>query len=133
MVATTDADSVVPRHWLVGQLRLAARGAGLVVGTVQPQPADLGPEVLEAWRARHSTSDGHAHVHGANLGFTLPAYRAAGGFRPLAVHEDVALVEAMDRVGIERVATGALPVLTSGRHVGRAPDGFAAYLHDLGA
>ena len=39
-VASTDADSVVPAHWLTSQLAAADAGADLVLGTVRPDPAD---------------------------------------------------------------------------------------------
>jgi hypothetical protein len=132
-VASTDADSVVPRHWLTSHLDWAAAGLGLVVGTVRPRPGDLTAAALSAWHQRHSTADGHDHVHGANLGFTLGAYRAAGGFPLLPTHEDVGLVTAMREAGVPSLATGAVPVLTSGRRTGRAPHGFAHYLDGLGA
>jgi hypothetical protein len=130
-VASTDADSAVPPHWLTAQLDWAAEGLGLVVGTVEPRPDDLSPAALSAWHQRHTTADGHDHVHGANLGFTLDAYRSVGGFPPLHTHEDVRLVAAMGRAGVPRVATGAVPVITSGRRTGRAPGGFAHYLDEL--
>jgi hypothetical protein len=132
-VASTDADSVVPRHWLTSHLARAADGFGLVVGTVEPRPGDLPAGVLSAWHQRHTTADGHDHVHGANLGFTLDAYRVAGGFPHLPTHEDVGLVTAMREAGVPSLATGAVPVVTSGRRTGRAPDGFAHYLDELGA
>jgi hypothetical protein len=132
-LASTDADSVVPRHWLTSQVGWAADGLGLVVGTVEPRPGDLSPAALSAWHQRHTTADGHAHVHGANLGFTLDGYRSAGGFPLLPVHEDVGLVTAMRDAGVPSLATGAVPVVTSGRRRGRAPDGFAHYLGGLGA
>lgn len=132
-VASTDADSVVPPHWLTSHLGWAADGAGLAVGTVEPHPGDLSPAALSAWHRRHTAADGHDHVHGANLGFTLDAYRAAGGFPPVPTHEDVRLVQAMRDAGTPTVATGAVPVITSGRRTGRAPGGFAHYLEGLGA
>ncbi len=132
-VASTDADSVVPPHWLVAHLRWAAEGVGLVVGTVEPRPGDLSPAALSAWHQRHTTADGHDHVHGANLGFTLAAYRASGGFPPVPTHEDVGLVAAVRAAGVPTLATGAVPVVTSGRRTGRAPGGFAHYLDELGA
>jgi hypothetical protein len=132
-IASTDADSVVPRHWLTSHLGWAADGLGLVVGTVEPRPGDLSPGALSAWHQRHTTADGHDHVHGANLGFTLDAYRTAGGFPLLPTHEDVGLVTAMREAGVPSLATGAVPVVTSGRRTGRAPDGFAHYLDELGA
>lgn len=132
-LASTDADSSVPRDWLVGQVDLAILGHELVVGTVRPAPGDLTATELDEWRGRHTLADGHHHVHGANLGFALAAYRAVGGFRSLPVHEDLELVAALRRAGVTWVATGDLPVATSGRRTGRAPDGFAAYLDGLGA
>ena len=86
-----------------------------------------------AWHQRHTTADGHDHVHGANLGFSLEAYRAVGGFPLLPTHEDVGLVTALREAGVPSLATGAVPVVTSGRRTGRAPDGFAPYLDGLGA
>ena len=132
-VANTDADTVVPPEWLAAQVRLARTGVELVVGTVQPDPGDLTPVERELWWARHTMPDGHEHVHGANLGFTLEAYRAAGGFPHLPVHEDVELVRRMREAGVVGAAPGALRVTTSGRRSNRAPGGFAAYLDDLGA
>ena len=130
-IANTDADSEVPGHWLLAQWRLAAAGHHLVVGTVTPRPGDLPPDVLTAWHARHSRADGHEHVHGANLGFSLEAYCSVGGFAPLPAHEDVELVESVRRAGLSHVATGAIDVSTSGRRAGRTPVGFASYLGDL--
>lgn len=132
-IASTDADSAVPPHWLVAQVDLAVAGRELVVGTVEPRSGDLDPATLARWRERHSSADGHDHVHGANLGFSLDAYRAVGGFAPLALHEDVDLVGRMRRAGVDRVATGSIAVTTSGRRTARAAGGFAAYLEDLGA
>lgn len=132
-LASTDADSEVPPHWLVAQHRLATEGVGLVVGTVVPTPGDLTHAELEEWQRRHELRDGHGHVHGANLGLSLDAYRAVGGFRPLPVHEDVELVRAVRSAGISHAAVGHLAVTTSGRRSSRVPDGFAAYLDGLGA
>lgn len=132
-VAGTDADTVVPPHWLATQVALAGGGVDLVVGTVEPRADDLSPAVVAAWRARHTLADGHAHVHGANLGFSLDAYDAVGGFAPLPTHEDVELVRSIRASGRAWVASGAIPVTTSGRRVARAPDGFARYLDELGA
>ncbi len=132
-VAGTDADSVVPPNWLLAQVEMAALGRDLVVGTVTPRVTDLPADVLAAWRAAHDPRDGHPHVHGANLGFSWRAYEHVGGFAPLPVHEDVALVAAIREAGFDWLATGAIPVTTSGRRTARAPHGFAGYLEDLGA
>jgi cellulose synthase/poly-beta-1,6-N-acetylglucosamine synthase-like glycosyltransferase len=132
-IASTDADSAVPPDWLTSHVRWADDGVGLVVGTVVPRAGDLAPQALAAWYARHSSVDGHAHVHGTNLGFALADYRRVGGFPPVPVHEDAGLVAAMRAADVRWVATGAIPVETSGRRTGRAPGGFAAYVDGLGA
>ncbi|MCW2735545.1 glycosyltransferase [Nocardioides sp.] len=132
-VANTDGDSVVPRHWLLAQVRMARTGRRLVVGTVRPRPGDLTEDELARWLERHSAADGHEHIHGANLGFSWEAYESVGGFAPIAAHEDVELVGALRRAGVDWVATGGIAVTTSGRRVARAPDGFARYLEDMGA
>ena len=132
-IANTDADSTVPLTWLTSQVACARSGHDLVVGMVEPHPGDLTPGELTAWRSRHQVSDGHDHVYGANLGFSLAAYRAAGGYRPLRVHEDVGLVSAMRAAGVAGIALAQPRVITSGRRAGRAPDGFATYLTRLGS
>ena len=127
-IACTDADSVVPPHWLSEQLRFADRGHDLVVGAVHPDPSDLTPAVVAAWRDRHRLHEGHPHVHGANLGFTLAAYDLVGGFAPLQTGEDVRLVADLQAAGVRWVSTARNLVVTSGRRVARAPQGFADYL-----
>lgn len=123
-LATTDADCRVPRDWLVEQLRHRAEGARAVVGTVDvadwSQRSEL---VARRWRTSYQPVDGHPHVHGANLGLDGAAYLAVGGFERLRLHEDVALVAALD----QRFAVaqpGEPRVLTSGRRDARVRDGF---------
>lgn len=130
-VATTDADTFVPEHWLTSQLDLAAQGFDLVVGTATPEVDDVDPHTLAHWWARHRLVEGHDHIHGANLGFLLAAYREAGGFEPLALHEDVRLVQAIRHGHRRHVATARTQVVTSGRRVARAAGGFAGYLEAL--
>ena len=130
-IACTDADSVVPPHWLSEQLGFAERGHDLVVGAVHPDPSDLTPEVVAAWRDRHRLHEGHPYVHGANLGFTLAAYDLVGGFPPLRTGEDVRLVSDLQAAGVPWVSTARNLVVTSGRRVARAPHGFASYLQAL--
>lgn len=128
-VACTDADTVVPPHWLVGQVALA-ESHDAVVGTVEP----LGltdADVLSAWRARHLLVEGHPHVHGANLGLRGSTYLEVGGFRPLPVDEDVDLVRRI-RAGATRwVATDRVRVASSARRTPRCGGGFADYLSAL--
>ncbi|ROR90595.1 glycosyltransferase [Nocardioides aurantiacus] len=128
-VASTDADSAVPPDWLVHHARVAADGAALLTGTVRP--VGLSADRLGRWLAVHQLGDGHEHVHGANLGFTLAAHDAVGGFAPLPTGEDADLVARMRAAGVPWVASAASPVLTSGRAVARAPEGFAEFVADL--
>ncbi len=132
-VASTDADSVVPAHWLTRQLGFADEGVDAVVGTVDPDEHDLGAALLARWRSQHPPMEDHPHVHGANLGVRLSAYLTVGGFPHVRVHEDALLIDALRRSGHPTRATHHLPVLTSGRLRGRAPAGFAAYLLGLAA
>jgi glycosyltransferase involved in cell wall biosynthesis len=130
-VACTDADSVVPVGWLASQLRCAEQGFVCRVGAVHPQ---LGPAerlLYLGWLARHEHLDGHGHVYGANLGFTLAAYEQVGGFAPLGCGEDVDLVQRMRAAGLRVRATGDDPVRTSARRSSRVRGGFADYLAAL--
>ncbi len=129
-VACTDADSAVPPGWLLAQVAAADHGASLVLGPVRPDARDLDPATHAAWLQRHRARRGDV-VHGANLGFRLDAYRRAGGFPPVAEHEDVLLVGALRGLGVAEGA--APPVATSGRRVGRTAGGFAGYLRALEA
>ncbi len=132
-VASTDADSSVDPGWLEHQVALADEGADLVLGTVRLAAGSVPREVALGWADRYHPVDGHDHVHGANLGVRGSAYLRAGGFPPLAVHEDVALALAVTRTAGSRVVrTAATPVTTSGRLQARAPAGFASYLGGLG-
>jgi len=127
-LASTDADSVVPEGWILEQVRLADAGADVVVGTVRPDPTDLTPTQVAAWRATRVPGRPNGHVHGANLGVRADAYLRADGFPDLPEHEDVALVAALAASGARVVATDACDVLTSGRLIGRTPGGYAGYL-----
>jgi len=127
LVVSTDADCVVPDLWLVDLHALVAAGYDLVVGAVHPDPADLPVRVVERWRARHRRPQ--AHVHGANLAFTLAAYDRSGGLQQVDLHEDLFLVEAMRAAGCQW--TVSTSVQTSGRTTGRVRGGFATYLADL--
>jgi glycosyltransferase involved in cell wall biosynthesis len=133
-LATTDADSVVPPHWLAEQLRYADRRWDAVAGTVTVAdwaghaPAAAGDFARQygAWRGWHP------HVHGANLGVAAEAYLAAGGFPPLRTGEDRALIAALAAQGRRIRRAPDLRVVTSARTTYRAPDGFGHHLTTLG-
>jgi hypothetical protein len=130
-LANTDADSRVPATWLTTMLADAEQGYDLVLGTVAPGPG-LPRHLVRAWQSRHIAIEGHPHVHGANLGIRAGAYLRLGGWPDVRTGEDVLLAgraEATDRIRVRR--SGATPVSTSSRMVGRAPHGFAHYLRDL--
>lgn len=130
-IACTDADTVVPFHWLRAQRALADDGADVVLGTVRPDPRDLTERQLAAWRATRVPGRPNGHVHGANLGIRADAYLRVGGFAPLVEHEDVELVARLRRdPGVAVVASDATDVVTSGRTTGRTPGGYAGYLRD---
>jgi len=127
-VANTDADSVVPQHWLLEQINLAGLGVDVMLGTVRPDFADLSAAHVRAWHATRKPVETSRSVHGANLGIRASHYLRAGGFRALAEHEDVDLIARCEKLGGTSFATDACEVMTSGRHHGRTPGGYARFL-----
>lgn len=131
-LATTDADSMVGPQWLHRQLSHAEHGASAVVGTVEVLDWSMQPpRVARRYRARYRSESGHRHMHGANLSMTAAAYLASGGFPPLRSGEDVALISRLGTSGQAIVWAADLPVVTSARRTGRAPNGFAGHLASL--
>ena len=127
-LATTDADTLVPRTWLTEQLGFANDGFDAVAGTIR---VDDWSDYTTSLAARFSEfytrgGDSHPHVHGANLGVRASAYREVGGFQALETAEDHALWNAL--ADYRRISTRANPVVTSARRKGRAPAGFANFL-----
>lgn len=124
-LANTDADTIVPEHWLAAQLELAERRVTAVAGTVE-----LGTDVDDSLRAQfaaeyETSADGtHRHVHGANMGTRGDVYLLAGGWNRLHTGEDHDLWARLGRV-TTCVSSTAITVRTSARLVGRAPAGFA--------
>ena len=131
-LSCTDADSAVPADWLVTQFEHALAGTELLLGLVRPDPAELGADLLDSWNQAHRLTDGHPHVHGANLGISAEMYARTGGFADVAAHEDVLLAARVRELGGRVVSTASSPVLTSARLSGRAPTGMAHYLVALG-
>lgn len=130
-IACTDADSVVPSDWLLRHVQIADGGADLLLGTVIPHPSELSDETFTQWLLRNPQHDDHPYVHGANLGIRGSIYLAAGGFPPVAEHEDVRLVGAVRTLTARVVSTASVAVVTSARVHGRTPGGFAGYLAAL--
>ena len=133
-LATTDADSRVAPDWLVRQVELADAGADAVLGVVDVDLSGLPAAASAAYRSLYGTpADGHRHVHGASLGVRASAYRAVGGFRPLALDEDVRLAADLRAAGATVVASPSVRVTTSARLDPRARGGFGDLLARLAA
>ncbi len=126
-IAHTDADSRVPLDWLTDQIEVAAAGADVVLGRVEPD-ATATADVLARWHTLHPP--GRVGAHGANLGVRLSAYDAVGGITHLREHEDLDLVTRLLADGA-RPGAARRPVTTSSRLEGRTGGGFAGYLADL--
>lgn len=126
-IANTDADSRVPIGWLTHQEAVSAV-ADVCTGTVRPDFRDLSPAQRTVWLATHITGRPNGNVHGANLGIRARVYVDAGGFAPIGEHEDVDLVARCRSLGAVILASDTAEVVTSGRHVGRTPGGYAAFL-----
>jgi glycosyltransferase involved in cell wall biosynthesis len=130
-IANTDADSTVPRNWLAIMIDRADSGADLVLGTVIPD-GRTSSHLRQLWTAAHVQRDDHPHVHGANFGIRADAYLSVGGWDATSTGEDVLLADRARSAGYLRIdRIGSIAVTTSGRLVGRAPDGFAGYLQRL--
>jgi GT2 family glycosyltransferase len=130
---STDADSVVDRDYF-RSLALCARDAHVVAGPVRVsewahRSVALAQRYQRDYAAEHSR--GLRHVHGANLAVRADAYRSVGGFRPLGEHEDVDLVDRLERRGFRVRSEGAPSVITSARSSRRTAGGFASFLDTL--
>ncbi len=130
-LANTDADCRVPETWLVDQLEFAEEGVESIAGTIDVDSFHEHQPAVEL-RFRNSYPihpDGsHPHVHGANLGIRADTYLRVGGWSNHQTSEDHDLWNRLAKDGASRLSFGNIKVLTSGRRVGRAPDGFAGAL-----
>jgi glycosyltransferase involved in cell wall biosynthesis len=130
-LAFTDADTIVGATWLGAQLALASDA---VCGTVAVDDWGVyGEPMREHFSRTYTDADGHRHIHGANLGVSAHAYRRVGGFLPLALGEDVALVGALLAEGLSVCFSAAPRVITSSRTDFRAAGGFGATLEAVAA
>ncbi|MFT3855165.1 MAG: glycosyltransferase [Ilumatobacteraceae bacterium] len=132
-LASTDADCVVPRHWIADQVRLADAGADVVLGEVALDPVDTPPGLAGLFDERYAAlRERRRHVHAANLGIRLSAYDAAGGWRSsTAIGEEHHLVRRAGDLGAAVSWGDDLTVMTSGRTTGRVSGGFASVLRRL--
>ncbi|MEO9181088.1 MAG: glycosyltransferase, partial [Acidimicrobiales bacterium] len=131
-LCTTDADSIVPEHWFLHQMRREAEGYDAVVGTVVVEDwSEHSNQTRRRYAKRYEARDGHPHVHGANLGLSAIALKAIGGFPPLSLAEDHALVAGLMKMDFQICRSAMAPVTTSARRDWRAPDGFGALLNSM--
>jgi glycosyltransferase involved in cell wall biosynthesis len=132
-LATTDADTLVPPHWLARQISYAEAGWDAVLGTVTISDWSGHPgHVPELFAARYTHEMGsHPHVHGANLGVRASAYLSAGGFPAVPTGEDHALVAGLEAAGRPILRSTDIAVETSARRQSRAPAGFGHLLATL--
>ena len=125
-LAFTDADSRVSPAWLSIQLNL---NVDVVCGSVAVDDwspyKEFASMLREHYARTYNDNDGHRHIHGANLGVSAELYLKAGGFLPLACHEDVALVAELEKIGARFAWSAAPRVFTSARIKARASGGFA--------
>ncbi len=139
-VFSTDADTCVPRDWVVRVLTAAGRhDAAAVVGLAaldrfRGTSAALASydELLAAKMRLGDPLHQHDHVYGANLAVRADAYLGIGGFPHLPHGEDQQLVERLVESGTRVLRTREITVSTSGRLDGRAVDGLADLLRRLG-
>jgi hypothetical protein len=129
-LATTDADSRVPKDWLSAQIASHEAGTDVWSGTV----------TVRDWRHR---ADGTAAewlrlyeaeldpAHGASLGINGQVYVDAGQFEQLTSGEDRALLSAASALGVRCQFDRSAPVVTSARSQARAPHGFASALQKV--
>ncbi|MGW4477478.1 glycosyltransferase [Rhodococcus triatomae] len=127
--ATTDADTTVPRTWFTDQLAYWA-DHDAVVGTVRVAWSAHSARTRRRHDAAYARRRGttHGHVHGANLGLRADVYREVGGFRPLALAEDVDLVDRLRAAGARIAWDEENAVTTSDRRTPRARGGFGDHL-----
>lgn len=133
-LAFTDADSRVADDWLAAQLALGSQAfCGCVWVQDWSAHGRQADALASAFARQYRPVDGHRHIHGANMGVSADAYRAAGGFAPLHSSEDVALVAALEAAGIGVAYSAAPRVWTSARLDHRAPAGFGDAMRRLAA
>lgn len=146
LLFTTDADSVVDRHWIMDGFREIGDRADLVCGTIlrlddeqtrvpadvaqrcAPESAYVALSVELAARLDprpHDPLPAHWNAGGANLVFARSVYEAVGGMPVLVSGEDRAFVAEAERHDLRVVYAPNVLVRTSCRLTGRASGGLA--------
>ncbi|HTU97713.1 MAG TPA: glucosyl-3-phosphoglycerate synthase [Solirubrobacteraceae bacterium] len=141
LIASTDADSTPAEDWLERQLGHVARGAEVVAGLIELDPADAArlpdPVVRRRERdARRRLTDvtarepaaQHHHFAGASLGVTAQTYRSVGGLEGRVALEDEAFAAKLANRGVAVLRPSDVRVRTSARIDGRARRGLSVDL-----
>ncbi|MDQ8043586.1 MAG: glycosyltransferase [Patulibacter sp.] len=137
LIATTDADSRVPPHWLSRLHALVDAGHEVIAGDIALEPGTH-PQLVAARAARLAgrladvlrtdPRADHPHFAGANLGFTA---RALASLEPLPTPsslEDDALRARCEALTLPILRDASFAVTTSPRLDGRAAVGLASAL-----
>ncbi len=114
IIATTDADTIVPRNWLSSMLRCYADAdVAAVGGTAAFRNA---PRWLNAMnRSRNHSLKTTKSLLGFNMSFRKSAYITCGGYRPeINVNEDFYMSRQLARIG-KILILEDIPVITSMR------------------
>ena len=123
-LATTDADSEVPRDWISAQLQARNGGVQVWAGAVSVRDwFGRTPGTYTAWRDQYENEA--LPVHGANFGIDAATYLETGGFESLATGEDRDLLSRAVALGAVIRHDPLIRVVTSSRRDARAPRGFA--------
>ena len=123
-IATTDADSRVPKEWLKAQVIQHELGVGLWCGRVSVNDWSSRQEgTSEQWQREYEEEADP--IHGTSLGCNAELYLASGGFRPIESSEDRDLCRSLQAMGTVVHFDSSVPVVTSARRDARAPLGFA--------
>jgi hypothetical protein len=138
-VLSTDADTIVARDWITGIIGSAGQfDVAAVVGLATidrwngtPEGGSAYDRVLAGKMHHDSVIHQHDHVYGANLAVRADAYLDCGGFPHVAHGEDQRLVDLLESRGHRLLRSRDSEVVTSGRFLGRAERGLAAYLREL--
>lgn len=150
VLVSTDADTRPPRDWLLANMAAIAKGADIVGGRIDIDPAELLPEPARRlraawdsyWAAVRAIEDAidpqpwdqaprHGDHTGASLAIRADVYRACGGVPLLPTGEDRALVNAALAMGARLVHPASVHTFVSSRVTGRAQDGMAAAMQAL--
>lgn len=138
---TTDADSEPDPDWVAANLA-ALRHAEIVAGRIvldTPAGAPVQSRLARYYDRVHAlrrtldpvgweADESHHWTSGASLAFHADAYRALGGFAPLACGEDADIADRAWRAGFRVRRDAGVTVRTSTRRQGRVIDGFGAGL-----